>query len=280
MKTLRDILSLSREYLSSKSVPSPKRESEDLVSMALGVKKIDLFLNLDRPLEEKELDECRSFLKRRGDREPLAYINKSVDFLDCFIEVSPHVLIPRPETEILADLLCQRLQPKEGERFWDLCCGSGCIGIALKKRFPQLSVTLVDISSDALEQAKKNAKYNNVDVQFCQGDLLKPMKGKRAHYVVSNPPYISQADFSSLEPEVKDYEPMLALLANQDGLEFYQRLARDLPHYLHKKGKVFLEIGAAQGALVQELFSKPPWSKPRIEQDWAGHDRFFFVDTE
>ena len=282
MKTILEILALSTDYLQKKGIPNARRQAEDLVADALAIKRLDLYLRFDQPLSVEEMDRCRSFLQRRGTREPQQYINGSVAFLDCMISVNPHVLIPRQETEILADRIAKTLEKEdlEGKTFLDLCCGSGCIGISLKKRFPQLSVILSDISTDALAVAKENAKNNDVEVNFLQGDLLSPLAEKKVDYLVCNPPYLTTKEFLEAEPEVQLFEPRHALVGGDSGLEFYARLAKELKKYLMGRAKVWLELGSTQGDAVNKIFENENWNKFSVEKDWAGHDRFFFLEIE
>ena len=159
-----------------------------------------LYLEFDKPLTEQELENCRAFLARRSKGEPLAYIKGKMSFYHCEINVSPDVLIPRPETEILVDRVVQTLKGEnlEDKTLWDLCCGSGCLGIALKKEFSELEVVLSDISPKALQIANENARQNGVEVKIVEGDLFQPFQGKKTHFLICNPPYISQKEFDSL----------------------------------------------------------------------------------
>ena len=143
-----------------------------------------------------------------------------------------------------------------------------------------LTVTLSDISSSALAIAKANAKQNAADVLFAEGDLLAPFYGHKAHYFVCNPPYVAKKELEGLDREVREHEPHLALLGGDSGLDFYQRLAQDLPGFLHPGGKAWLEIGTDQGKSVLDLFQVPPWKSRLVETDWAGKDRFFFLEIE
>lgn len=282
MKTVLEILNLSMEYLQQKGVHNPRRQAEDLVSDALNISRLQLYTDFERPLTEPELNLCRTRLVRRGKGEPLQYIRGEVEFLECTIKVTPAVLIPRQETEILVDKIIGRLkeQELEGKILWDVCCGSGCIGIALKKKFPALRVVLSDLSSEALQVARDNARENAVDVSFVQGDFLNPFAGKKTHFFVCNPPYVSEEEFSQLDTEVSHYEPRSALVSGKTGLEFYQRLAKELPALLEPHGIAWFEIGKGQGEALKQLFSGVPWVLSRVEKDWAGHDRFFFLEIE
>lgn len=282
MKSILEVLTLSAAYLKDKGIENPRRQSEDLITDALDIPRLNLYLNFDRPLTDAELTLCRARLARRAKGEPLAYIHGEVTFYECRLIVNKDVLIPRPETEILVDKIVQQLADKDlkNKVLWDLCCGSGCIGIALKKRFPELKVVLSDLSPAALDVARQNAKLNDVDVEIRQGDLLASFHGEHADFVVSNPPYIAENEFPALHQEVRLFEPKMALIAGPTGLEIYRRFVEALPRYLMPKALVWFEIGYRQGAAVMELFQGRPWQHARIEKDWAGHDRFFFLEIE
>jgi release factor glutamine methyltransferase len=154
------------------------------------------------------------------------------------------------------------------------------MGIALKKRFPELTVCLSDISSEALAIAAENASINCVEVELLEGDLLHAFKGRSADFIVCNPPYISEREFSSLDIEVRAHEPRRALIAGESGLEFYERLACELPSYLNPGSKIWFEIGTGQGEAVQKLFQGSFWKNCRVENDWSGHERFFSLEIE
>jgi release factor glutamine methyltransferase len=282
MKTLLEVLNLSAEHLNKHHIDNAKREAEMIIADALGVKRIDLYLQFERPLNEEELEACRTVLLRRCKGEPSQYIHGEVEFFDCTIKVTPDVLIPRHETEILVDKVARALKDEalEGKVLLDLCCGSGCIGIALKKRFPALKVYLSDLSSAALSVAKENAAVNGVEVIFLEGDLLEPFLGCKADYLVCNPPYLSERDYAHVEREVRDYEPKIALVSGATGFEMYERLSMALPSVMNSGGKAWFEIGTGQGDEVKKIFDRAEYVKKEVENDWAGHDRFFFLEIE
>lgn len=286
MKTILEVLTLSADYLSKKGIANARRQSEELMSDALHLSRMDIYTQFERPLTDSELEICRTNLARRGKNEPLQHIRGFVEFYGCEIKVTPDVLIPRQETEILIDMVAKRLSEDEkngglkGKVLFDVCTGSGCIGIALKKKFPDLKVILSDISVKALDIAKENAKKMEVDVEFLIGDLLQPFQGKKCDYFLCNPPYIAEKEYQTLEPEVKNYEPKQALISGNTGFEFYEKLARELPGFLKSKALGFLEIGRGQGPHVLSLFSNEPWINCRFERDWSSHDRFFFLEIE
>ncbi|MGZ3633267.1 MAG: peptide chain release factor N(5)-glutamine methyltransferase [Parachlamydiaceae bacterium] len=282
MKTLLEVVNLSIDFLEKKGIKNSRREALDLISLGLGIRPLDVYVQFDRPLNESELEGCRGLLKRRMAGEPFQYIRGEVDFFDCVFKVNPDVLIPRQETEILVDHIASILNQEEleGKVLIDLCCGSGCIGIALKRRFPALHVVLSDLSLKALAMARENARLNEVDVEFCEGNFLEPISGRLAHYFVCNPPYVSEEEYGQLEVEVREFEPKMALVAENKGLDFYQRLARAMPTLLQPRGKMWLEIGYQQGNAILKIFENCPAKKMELLQDWSGHDRFFFLENE
>lgn len=282
MKTILEVLNLSANFLKGKRISNPRRQAEELLADALNTSRLQLYLEFERPLTEEELNECRRFLARRASGEPLPYIKGEVDFSDCKFTVNPSVLIPRQETEILVEKIAQELKTlgTENKTLWDVCCGSGCIGISLKRKFPDLRVCLADISAEALFVAKANALKNNVAVEVFEGDLLTPFANQKCDYFVCNPPYVSQAEFEALEHDVKAFEPRKALVGGATGLEFYERLSLELPKVLNPLGRGWLEMGKGQGEAILKMFLAKPWVNCRYEQDWSGHDRFFFLEIE
>lgn len=279
MKTLAEVLTLSTTFLKEKRIEKARRTAEELLSSSLSIPRLDLYLQFDRPLEEAELVPLREGLRRCALGEPVEYVLGEVSFYGCQIRVDARVLIPRPETEILVDTVAKTIPP-EGGVLWDVCTGSGCIGIALKKKNPALQVTLSDLSCPALELAAENGASNQVEVEIVEGDLFEGLRGKKADFVVCNPPYLSAGELEQAPPSVKNFEPKGALLGGMRGTEFYERLAEELPSLLNPKGKVFLEIGASQGEAVRKIFSSGPWTSITLQKDWAGHDRFFFLEMQ
>lgn len=271
MHTLLPLLRLCQDHLEKCGVDRAKREGEELVASALSIKRIDLFLQYDRPLQQEEVEKIRTYLKRRSKREPLAYIEGECSFYNCSLKLTPDVLIPRPETEQMVDLLVQWYKDSPSMRMLDLCTGSGCIGIALKSAMPQHRVCLSDLSSGALALARENAARNEVDVSCFEGDFLEPVSGHSFDLIVCNPPYVSSSEYPDLEPEVRDFEPKGALVAENGGLAFYERLI----HELRKPWpSLMFEIGATQGPSVLALFA--PHGEVSLLQDWTGRDRYIF----
>lgn len=282
MKTVAELILLSAEFLKKKEIENSRRAAEELVADALNLKRLDLYLSFDRPLEDSEVEKIRKNLSRRAKGEPWQYISGEIEFYQCKIKVNSCVLIPRQETEILVDLMVKELslQDLKGKYFLDLCAGSGCIGLALKKQFPELQVALADISSEALQVASENAIRNGLRVETLQGDFLNALDDRSFDFIVCNPPYVSERSYSDLHSSVKDYEPKLALVSKDEGLEFYSRFAREGHRYLNSQGKVWFEIGYDQGESLKRLFKGAPWKNVKLEKDWSAHDRFFSLEIE
>ncbi len=272
MKTIGELLQLSSDFLGQKGVERSRREAEDLLSAVLQVPRLDLYMQFDRLLDEQEISNYRTYIQRRSQGVPYEYIVGQVRFLEVEIKVTPDVLIPRPETEILVAKILEQL-PDTPMEVWDICCGSGCIAISLKKARPSWTVFASDISPQALALAKGNAVKNGTQVTFLEGDLLKPFQGLKADVIISNPPYVSVKEYASMDKS----EPQIALVGGLTGYEFYERLAQEIPHHLRPGCKVFFELGTGMGAKVASLFS---FGKKKVENDFAGHDRFFFLEND
>ena len=301
MKTIKEVLSLSRQYLESAGVVNSRYSAEAIIAFVLNCKRLDLYLNFDKPLISSELDSIRNCLKRRKEKEPLEYIFNSTEFFNCSLRITKDVLIPRSETEQLVEMVSKVLQsdleaaykqnlessdenqnnsPDFKKTLWDLCTGSGCIAIALKKAFPALEVKASDISDPALEVARSNARINDCLIDFKSGDLFDPFKNEKADYIICNPPYISENEYVFLMDDVKNFEPKNALVAEDDGLYFYKKFADMLPSVLRPGGKAFFEIGYSQGDLLKDIFVDGRWLSKKVYKDLSGKDRFFFLEIE
>lgn len=281
MKQLGNLFKDIVEKLQKAQFPEPKREAESLLCAFFSLERAVLYLEPHRIIDSTAVTSFYEFFQRRMTGEPLPYLMGEVSFYGCTIKVTPEVLIPRQETEILVDKIVSNLRQDacEGKCLLDLCTGSGCIGIALKKVFPLLKVVLSDCSTKALSVAQENARINRVEVDLKCGDFLSPHRGKKFHYIVCNPPYVSEEEYELLDRSVKDFEPKLALVGRHRGLEYYERGAEEFPLYLEKNGKVWFEIGHHQGKSIEEIFQKGPWEKRVLENDWSGKNRFFFLST-
>ena len=245
------ILNWTKAYLAEKGVENPRLEAEWMLCEALSLDRVGLYLNFDKPLSDHELAAYRSMVVRRAKREPLQYILGSQEFMGLDFQVSPAVLIPRHDTEVLVTEAAKR---GCGSRsILDIGTGSGCVAIALAKALPEAQVLSVDISGEALAVARDNAQRIGVSVEFVQGSLLEPFTGRRFDMIVSNPPYIPAADLDTLQQEVRGYEPLSALDGGADGLDFYRRITQAAPAYLNPGGWLLFEVGAGQAPQVLEL---------------------------
>ncbi|MFA5250380.1 MAG: peptide chain release factor N(5)-glutamine methyltransferase [Parachlamydiales bacterium] len=280
---IKDLLQEALGALKAAHVPGAKREAEEILAFFLGKQKNELFFIWEEKVKAGLAKKIRRAVQRRAEREPLGYILGSLPFYNVQLQVSRSVLIPRFETEYLADLIVQRLKKStlKGKVLFDLCTGSGALAIALKKALPNLKVFASDLSQRALQLARKNALSNGVEVVFLCGDLFRPFGKKKADFIVANPPYVAEKELKSLPPEVL-FEPKKALFGGRDGFLFYRRLARALGEkgaFLKSGGQLFLEIGAFQGKRVAEIFSKKGF-KGRILRDLSGRERFFFIEKQ
>ena len=248
-------------------------DAEWIYSIVLGIPRsgLDDKSNLVRPAEAKKIDEI---VKKRLTGRPLWYILGDAEFYGCKIKVDERVLIPRPETEILCEHAIKTVE--EGDKVLDLCTGSGCIAIAIAKNCASkhIQVTASDVSDAAIMLAKENANYNSVNITFIQSDLFNKIHG-RFNLIVCNPPYIKTSEIASLQREVRDYEPRIALDGGDDGLDFYRRLAKELPRYIAKNGMLMLEVGEGQAAEVLKLFEKREYAM--VVKDYQGVDRILKI---
>lgn len=272
-RTIRELLAVSTEWLERRGVESPRLDAELLLGHALGESRLDLYLDLDRPLSDAERDLFRPLLARRGRHEPVAYILGEKEFYGLSMLVTPAVLVPRPETEILVDKALERLPLDTAGVVVDLCTGSGCVAIALAHERPGLRVIATDLSKEALEVAGENARRHGVEerVELRAGDALDPVRDvKGAKLIVGNPPYIKPADEASLMPDVRDHEPHLALIGeNDDGLGVHRRVLEGARGLLADDGAVLLEAGYDQEEGLRAL-PHPGLSAPEIYRDLAG----------
>jgi release factor glutamine methyltransferase len=270
------------QQLREAGILNAKRESKALLSLVLNCSYGDVDLWPEREIPQDVEKLLSSHLKRRIKREPFAYIASKVSFLDCEIDVAPEVLIPRQETEILVDRIIKELEKEDlsGKVLWDMCTGSGCIGISIKQRFPQLEVVLIDVCPKALALAERNAQKNEVKVTCVLSDFFTNLEGSKADYFICNPPYVSEDEYEVLESEVKDYEPRKALVAQEEGFKFYSLLSKQLHTFLNSEGKAWFELGKGQIKKINSWFSSQEWKTVSSSCDFSGIERFFFLERE
>lgn len=265
------VLAWTTGYLSEKGIENARREAEWLLCAATGMERMGLYLNFDRPLHDDELAVYRGMVARRARREPLQHILGTQEFDGLEFMVSPAVLIPRHDTEALVATACA--QVPHAATVLDIGTGSGCIAVAIARRLPQAAVTAIDLSPGALAVARRNAEQHRVTIEFLLGSFFQPVLGRRFDLIVSNPPYIPTLDLAALEPEVRDFDPRLALDGGQDGLDAYRSLVPAASQHLVPGGRLFLEVGAGQDMAVAELCAAAGFDAILTVPDTAGIQR-------
>lgn len=277
--TVLEVIQRSAAFLARKEVESPRLQAELLLAHVLALPRLRLYLDFERVLTEPELERMRALVQRRGAREPLQYVVGTTSFCGRELRLTPAVLIPRPETEQLAEHAGQFLTGL-GERpvaVLDFGTGSGCLAISLALLAPHAVVHALDVSVEALEVARENATLHGVSdrIRFHAGDGLGALPPElRFQLVVANPPYIPTAEIATLAPEVRDYEPRTALDGGTDGLESIRRLATDTPPFLAAEGRLWLELGDGQASPARDLFKEAGWQVNEVLPDLAQRPRF------
>ncbi|MDD5166805.1 MAG: peptide chain release factor N(5)-glutamine methyltransferase [Candidatus Omnitrophica bacterium] len=251
-------------------------EAELLFSEIFGCDRASLYLKKDIPLDKDKLSKVSSVLKRRFSGEPLQYILGKTEFMGLEFRVNPSVLIPRPETEILVETAIKILQPAaQGMKILEIGTGSGCIAISLAKLLKDVDIIATDISDNALEVAKGNARRHGVKINFILADLFNAVDCLMhpADLIISNPPYVASSEIASLQPEIS-YEPRIALDGGADGLDFYRRIINGAVDYLKKDGLLILEIGFDQSRAIADIFQKSGKFKIiEIAKDYSNIER-------
>ena len=276
--TVLEAIQKSTGFLAKKGVESPRLQTELLLAHLLKMPRMKLYLNFDRVLTVPETDGLREFVKRRGQREPLQHILGSTSFCGHEISVSRHALIPRPETELLAEFGWKFLSTinHQSSTALDFGTGTGCIAIALAAKCPNAKITALDISTDALALAKQNAAQNQTAerIEFLHGDGFGALiAGTQFDLIISNPPYIASAEIETLEPEVKDFDPRGALDGGAEGLDFYRRLAAETKPFLKTDGKLMVEFGDGQADDIKKIFEAEKWVVEAVQEDYSHRAR-------
>jgi release factor glutamine methyltransferase len=264
--TLGEVLRGATDYLAWRGVENPRRDAELLLAHSLGLARIELYTQHDRPLTDAERTAARELVQRRGQREPLAYVLGDWDFRRLTLKTDRRALIPRPETELLVERCLELLDGAESPRIVDVGTGSGAIALAIAQERPDARVDATDISPDALGLAAENAEANGLSVSFRQGDLLAGLEGP-FDLVVSNPPYVEADELESLEPEVRDWEPRGALV--DDGQT--ARLVREAGQVL--AGWLIIEVHEARADVVSNELERAGYSRIGVTNDLAGKER-------
>ena len=314
--TVLEAIQKSTGFLGKKNVESPRLQTELLLAHLLKLPRMKLYLNFERVLTTTETDALRELIKRRGQREPLQHITGSTSFCGFEIAVTGQALVPRPETELLAELGWEWLGKHPTSNIQhptsnfqnaaptalDFGTGTGCIAIALAAKCPNAKIVALDISTDALTLAKENAARNQVAerIEFLLGDGFAALKngwGERPRepvladdqrgspgvsphqfdLIVSNPPYIPSAEIATLDPEVRDFDPRLALDGGTDGLDFYRRLAAEAKPFLKPDGKIMVEFGDGQADDIKKIFEGEKWIVEAVKEDYSQRARILIA---
>lgn len=246
-------------------------DAEWIYSLVLDIKRSELN-SRERSIKQSESKKIHDIVTERLTGRPLWYVMGDTEFYNCTIKVDERALIPRPETEILAEAVIKSAEREA--KILELCTGSGCVAIAIAKARNDLTVTATDISEEAISLAKENAELNNVRVSFAVSDLFAKVHG-RFDVIVCNPPYIKSGDIPSLQREVRDFEPKIALDGGKDGLSFYRRIALEARNYLNKEGMLVLECGEGQSNDIINMFPKRDFVM--IQKDYSGVDRIIKI---
>lgn len=278
--TVLEAIQQAARRLENADVESPRVNAELLLADVLRVRRMTLVLDSRRELSADNLTELEAKLRRREAREPVQHILGTAEFYGREFQVNRHVLVPRPETELLAEWALQTIAASSVEApcLLDFGTGSGCLAITLALERSTASVLAVDISGDALAVAKANASSLKAPVTFLLGDGFAALPASlKFDGIVSNPPYIPSREIAGLDPEVRDHDPLLALDGGADGLEFYRRLANEAPAWLKPGGWLALEFGDGQAADLLKIFGAAPWRGAEVRKDDTGRERMLRV---
>jgi release factor glutamine methyltransferase len=289
MPTVLEVLQKSADFLGRKGLERPRLEAEWLLARALGCGRLDLYLRFDQPLEEAQLEPLREQVARRGRREPGQYIAGRAGFLDFEVGCDRRALIPRPETEELAELVFARVTEAPTAAL-DLGTGTGVLAIALARRWPECRVTALEASAAALELARANAaalgaggRIRFLNTRWPEGFKELGPAG-RFQVVVANPPYLTEAEWAAAQPEVREWEPRAALVSGEEGLADLRAILRAAPECLAPGGLLAMETGtghhaalAAEAAALTDAGGRAAYGRTESMRDMSGRDRFFLA---
>lgn len=277
----REVLNMGIARLESAGIEGAKVDAKLLLQKAADLSSTELILKAFDEIEKEKEEAYFAFLKKREKRIPLQYITGEAPFMNYVFKTNEKVLIPRFDTEILVDNALKNA-PDKKISVLDMCCGTGCIGISFylerKRKGISDSVTLVDISDDAIAVSKKNSELLGADVNIVKSDLYSEIKNESFDMILSNPPYIKSSEIETLLPEVKDHEPHLALDGKENGLYFYKRIIEGLKERLNDNGMVIFEIGCDQYEAVKGLLVDNSFRNVRVVKDLSGLDRVVIAE--
>ena len=283
--TLGEAIAESRRLLDQAGIESAEQEALWIVQHVLRLPAHHVVIDRDRLLASTELADVNGLVQRRVGREPLQYIFGTQEFCGLEFHVNPAVLIPRPETELLVEYVAQRISAEQSATIVDVCTGSGCIAVAIARQRPRARLIASDLSSRSLDVARQNAIRHSVGerIIWLEGNLLGALAGQKLEgqvdVIVSNPPYIAEADWATLQPEVRLFEPRGALVAGPQGTELHERLLQEACRYLSPGGALILEIGAGQARAIRQIVEQiSGYRFHRLVYDEAGLERVVIVE--
>lgn len=279
--TIQKVLKWITLYFTDKSIDAPRLSAELLLGYVLGLKRIELYTQFDKVVTQEQLNDLHGLIKRAGQNEPVAYLIGKTEFYSLELDITPDCLIPRPETELLVERAVEFLRKRTGRQFvCDLCTGCGCIAVAIAGNFSDAGIIATDICDAALNVAAGNIEKHRLKdrIKLLCGDLFDPvvpeLDVRRFDLIVCNPPYVSASEFETLDKNVKNYEPRLALFAGEDGLDIYRRVVAQVDKFLKPGAALMLEIGYRQGQSVSQLLEQAGcFRKITIEKDFHNNDR-------
>ena len=268
--TISKLLEWATKELYNSGISSPKQNVETILAHTLNIKRLDIYLQLERKFSGKKLEIVFNIISRRKDNEPLQYILGETEFYGYTIKVDKSVLIPRPETELLVERIIA--EENDIKNILEIGTGSGALVIALAKKMNGIVIDATDISEDALRIAEQNTILNQVDINIFKSDIFDNVLNKY-DLIISNPPYISLTDYEELPVEIKDFEPRSALQADDNGLFFYNKILQKAKDHLTESGKIYFEIGYDQAKKITEIAKKNRFSNIKVFKDLNGFDR-------
>lgn len=280
MPSVLEILKLSSEFLAKREVESPRLQAELMLAHILQMPRLKLYLNFETALATSQVDQMRALVRRRGQREPLQHLLGTTSFCGLEIKTTSAALIPRPETELLAEKAWTWLKGRSVPRFLDFGTGTGCIAIAVLKNAPESRGIALDISTSALALATENTESHQLSdrLDLVLGDGFGALDSAlRFDLIISNPPYIPTAEIATLQIEVKDHDPLNALDGGADGLNFYRMLATEATARLQPKGRLMLEFGDGQANALSEIFLQHNWIVESVDLDYSQRERILLV---
>ena len=283
-----DLLDWTTRYFEQHGIPNPRLDAEVLLGHLLEKSRLQLYLHFEMPVFQEHLTPYRELIKKRVAHTPVSYLTNRKEFMSLEFYVDERVLIPRPETEQLVETILNE-KDADSERLLELGTGSGVIATSLAVHQPDWDIIATDISESALAVAQKNAETHacTAQIRFLSGDLFEPIKAMdptgeiRFDWIVCNPPYIKKTEWDTLRPDVRDYEPEIALFAGEDGLAVIGRLIAEAPAYLAANGKLILEIGDTQGDIVRPLLdAEPAYCTYKLLKDYAEKERIVLASVD